>query len=293
MSKEIPNISFKTQYPEIKGIEIFLFEDLIERKDNLDHNPEKAHQLEFYMLAFYTSGTMQHLVDFTWHEVQENTIVYLVKGQVNAFNFKKNVKGFIILFTEEYFNERLNHLPSDAVIRLFTSHLFSPKIKIPESSSVNNYIQLLYKEFYDEDDSQYNKKNIINYLYNILFSKLEQLQQYQTFYLKDSGKLNTFLKFKSLLENNFYKSRNADFYASELHISYKHLNTICKEIINITAKKFIDEFIILKAKRSLINSSIKSTQLAFSMGFEESSNFVKYFKKHTGLTPNMFKKLHD
>ena len=289
MDTDIPNIAFRTKYPEIKGIEILTIENLLERKKNLDHDPERPHQLEFYLLAYYTRGVSKQLVDFAWHEVKANSIIYLLKGQINAFNFKKDLKGYVLLFTESYFNERLNHLPKDTGIRLFTSHLFSPKIEVPESSSIGTYIQLLYNEFYKED-SAYNKKNIIDYLYNILFSKLERLKQYQTRHLKDSGRLTTFLRFKSALERNFHKSRNADYYATQLGISYKHLNEICKELINLTAKQFIDEFIILKAKRSLVNSSIKSTQLAFSMGFEESSNFVKYFKKHTGLTPNRFKK---
>ncbi|MGB2684580.1 MAG: helix-turn-helix domain-containing protein, partial [Olleya sp.] len=69
-----------------------------------------------------------------------------------------------------------------------------------------------------------------------------------------------------------------------------HLNTICKATIAITAKQFIDQFVVLEAKRLLINSEIKSTELAYSLGFEESTNFVKYFKKHTGFTPNKFKK---
>lgn len=292
MSKLIPHIAFQTKSSEIEGIEIFRIEDLIQRKHQLDHDPEKAHQLKFYMMVFYTHGRSKHLVDFVWHDVKKNTIIYLRKGQVNSFKFKEDVKGYMILFTEDYFNERLNKLPSDTIIRLFTSHLFSPKIQMPENSNVSGYIEFLFDEFYNKD-IKFNKKNIINYLYNIIFSKLETLKQEQTFYLKDSLKLTTFLKFKSLLEENFHESRNADFYASKLNITYKHLNFICKEVINQTAKQFIDDFIVLEAKRQLINSSVKSTQLAFSMGFEESSNFVKYFKKHTGLTPNNFKKLHQ
>lgn len=291
MTKEIPHILFETKFPEIKGIEIFAIENLIERKTQLEHNPEKAHQLEFYMLIFFTNGKSKHLVDFVWHEVKENTVIYLTKGQINAFHFKKEMKGFMLLFTEEYFNAQLNKLPNDTIIRLFTSHLFSPKVQIPNNSNVGDYIRFFFHEFYKEEGA-FNKRNIINNLYSIIFSKLEALKQYQTFYLKDSNKLKTFLNFKTLLEKKYHKSRNADFYASQLHITYKHLNSICKEVINQTAKQFIDDFIILEAKRNLINSSIKSTELAYSIGFDESSNFVKYFKKHTGLTPNNFKKLH-
>lgn len=289
MTEEIPHIQFESSYSKIKGIEIISLESLIERKDSLNHFPEKAHQLDFYMLVFYTEGETEHLVDFVWHKVRKNTLFYLAKGQVNAFRFKKNLKGYLIIFTENYFKEHLNKLPKNAVIRLFTSHLFSPKIQVPLSSNLNNYMNLFYDEFYKEKGA-FNKRNILDSLYTVIFSKLEQLKKHQTFHLKESDKLDLFLKFKILLEQYFSESRNADFYAQKMNITYKHLNTICKDIVDVTAKQFIDEFIILEAKRKLINSTIKSTELAYSLGFEEPTNFVKYFKKHTGLTPNSFKK---
>ncbi len=289
MTNEIPHIQFKPNNSKVKGIEIITLESLIERKNDLDHFPEKAHQLDFYMLVFYTQGETEHLVDFVWHKVKKNTLFYLTKGQINAFKFNKNIKGFLILFSEHYFKSQLNKLPKNAVIRLFTSHLFSPKIQVPASSNVSDYINLFYDEFYKEKGG-FNKPNIINSLYTVIFSKLEQLKKYQTFHIKESNKLELFLKFKTLLEQHFSKSRNADFYAKKLNMTYKHLNVICKEVVDITAKQFIDEFIILEAKRKLINSSIKSTELAYFLGFEEPTNFGKYFKKHTKLTPNNFKK---
>ncbi|WP_249037449.1 helix-turn-helix domain-containing protein [Lacinutrix venerupis] len=109
-------------------------------------------------------------------------------------------------------------------------------------------------------------------------------------HLRYERKVVIFLNFKSLLEANFSTNRNADFYAKKLNITYKHLNEICKEILNVTAKQFIDAFVILEAKRLLINSEIKSTELAYKLGFQEPTNFVKYFKKHTKFTPNSFKK---
>lgn len=286
---DIPNIAFNSKNPENKGIEILTIESLSVRKADIAHNPEKAHQVAFNMIVFYTAGTSKHLVDFVWHEVKKNTIIHLSKGQINAFEFTKGLQGYILLFTDDYLKKQINFLPKNELIRLFDAYLFSPIINVPEDSNVANYFELFYDEYSNETDV-YNRENTYSALHSILFSKLERLKQYQTIHLKRTDKLNTFLSFKSLLEANFSKSRNADFYANELNITYKHLNTICKDTIAVTAKKFIDQFVVLEAKRLLINSEIKSTELAYTLGFEEPTNFVKYFKKHTGLTPNNFKK---
>ena len=147
------------------------------------------------MLVFYTQGETEHLVDFVWHKVKKNTLFYLTKGQINAFKFNKKVKGVLILFSESYFKSQLNKLPKNAVIRLFTSHLFSPKIQVPKSSNILQYINLFYEEFYKEK-GEFNKSNIINALYTVIFSKLEQLKKYQTFHIKESYKIELFLKLK-------------------------------------------------------------------------------------------------
>ena len=51
MPQEIPHIEFKSNISKVKGIKIITIENLIQRKDDLDHFPEKAHQLDFYMLV--------------------------------------------------------------------------------------------------------------------------------------------------------------------------------------------------------------------------------------------------
>lgn len=292
MSKTLPQIGFKTRYPEVSGIEVIRLEEIRDRVEDLTHSPEQPHQIDFYKLVYYTNGDTTHLVDFKWYAVKAGTVLYLSKGQVNAFKFNPDIKGYVILFTEDYFKKQLNTIPKDTVVRLFTSHLFAPKIQIPEHSAVLTYIELLYHEFYKPSE-YFNKKNIIDSLFNIIFSKVEALKKHQTHTVEDSDKLHLFLNFQTLLKSQFTSHKNADYYAKALHITYKHLNVTCKAIIQSTAKQYIDAFVILEAKRRLINSSIKSTELAYDLGFDEATNFVKYFKKHTGFTPNTFKKMYS
>ena len=72
-------------------------------------------------------------------------------------------------------------------------------------------------------------------------------------------------------------------------MTYKSLNKICKLAVNQTAKQLIDAHTILEAKRKLVIEGIQVQELAYELGFEEVTNFVKYFKKHTLVTPSQFK----
>lgn len=288
MTKDIPHITFNSGITENLGFEILPIEKIFREKRQYNHNPEAPHQLKFYNLIFFTSGVGRHFIDFKWFPVKENSLVYLTKEQVNAFDFSQNLNGYCIIFTEEYFVKCFSNLSKDFVFRLFNPQLFSPILQIPEQSDFKTYFNFLKQEF--SNTVSFNRNTIIESLFVILVSKAEDLKQNQTFHIKDSSKIKTFQSFSSLIEKHLSKSRSADFYAKELTITYKHLNIICKELVNKTAKTVIDEFVILQAKRSLINSNLKIVELAYKLGFEDPTNFSKYFKKHTGLTPNTFLK---
>lgn len=52
----------------------------------------------------------------------------------------------------------------------------------------------------------------------------------------------------------------------------------------------IQERIVLEAKRLLLHSEQNINQIGYTLGFEDPSYFVKYFKKHTKISPSAFKK---
>lgn len=72
-------------------------------------------------------------------------------------------------------------------------------------------------------------------------------------------------------------------------VTYKTLNKLCKQVAHQTPKQLIDAYTILEAKRRLAIQNIQVTQLAYELGFEETTNFIRYFKKHTSMTPHLFK----
>ena len=286
MTKDIPHIQFNASTNKNFGFEIIPIEKIAREKDKYNHDPELPHQLKFYNLIFFTHGTGRHFIDFNWLPVKENSLVYLTKEQVNAFDFSNNLKGFCIIFTEQYFVSCFSKLSKDFVFRLFNPQLFSPILQIPKQSDFVSYFNLLQKEF--NNTASFNYKTIIDSLFVVLVCKAEDLKKSETLHIKDNLKIKVFQKFISLIETHLPKSRSAVFYARELTITYKHLNEICKVLVHKTAKNVIDDFVVLQAKRNLINSDLKIVEIAYKLGFEDPTNFSKYFKKNTGLTPNLF-----
>ncbi len=286
MDNQLPPVSFKEEAIGL-GIDIITLENISANKNIYKPDPSKPHQLKFYNLIFFTEGQGNHFVDFNWYPVQKDSIVYVTKDQINAFDCSSGMKGFCLIFTESFLVKTLAHLPKDFVFQVFNQQLFSPVLHLKTYSDIFEYLLLFKNEF--EQNKSSNKGSILSSLFVIILVKAQGIRKDHSQSYTDTSKTRLFINFITLLEGHFTQSRSALFYAEKLHLSYKHLNTICKDLINKTAKTVIDDFIVLQAKRSLINTHIKSTQLAYTLGFEDATNFTKYFRKNTGLTPKEFR----
>jgi len=209
MTKEIPQIKFNPEDTENVGFEIVPIEKIALYKEQINHDAELPHQLKFYNFIYFTEGTGKHFIDFKWYTIKQNTLVYLSKDQVHAFDFSTNLKGFCIVFTEDYFLKCFSNFSSHIVFRLFNPQLFSPILKIPKDTDFDMYFNLLQKEH--SNSNVLNQKTIVESLFIILISKAEQLKQLQTQNIKDSSKIIIFQKFISLIEKELYKTRSADY----------------------------------------------------------------------------------
>lgn len=77
--------------------------------------------------------------------------------------------------------------------------------------------------------------------------------------------------------------------ASELAISHQHLTDTIKKEMGKHPCDFYDEKIISKAKELLKNKEVSIAQISLSLTYDP-SNFSKFFKKWTGMTPGQFRK---
>jgi AraC-like DNA-binding protein len=136
------------------------------------------------------------------------------------------------------------------------------------------------------------QSNIVASLFSILLLKLNNRNLTTLKYTTNKG-FETFEKFETLIEKEYHLSRNVTDYANQLQITYKHLNEICKRFTFKTAKEFIDDYVILEIKRKLCLTSLSIKEICFESGFDEPTNFLKYFKNITGETPLEFKSKYE
>jgi len=99
-----------------------------------------------------------------------------------------------------------------------------------------------------------------------------------------------FNEFMRLIEQHYKESRNVNFYAWELNITPKYLNNITTKVTGHSSKTIIDHFVVLQLKLALRNSSKSIKEIAHEYHFSDLSFFSRYFRMHTGKSPQQFRK---
>ena len=99
----------------------------------------------------------------------------------------------------------------------------------------------------------------------------------------------TFREFTRLLQL-YPHEREVQWYAKQLGITPKYLSEICKERSSKSAGEWIADITVAELRHYLHNTTMPIREIAKVMEFPNASFFCQYTKKHTGLTPNHFRK---
>lgn len=289
MSK-IPKVKFFKHIKNKFGFEIKPLQHLFLIKDSLDQPLNKPHRIQFHLIIFITKGSGVHFIDFQPYNYYEGSTLFISKGQIQAFKINPETEGFIILFTEAFLLKNLIHSDLLSLYKLYNSPLQSPVLQHEDigKNSFSNILNAMLDEYNHTND--FAKEEILRSLLKAFLLKAERVKQTLIPKRKNTELFIDFVTFKNNIEKHSTKTRNAKEYAKMMNCSYKRLNQICRFATGSTAKHFIDKYVVLEIKRHIATSDISIKELSYLMGFDEPTNLVKYFKKHTNQSPSQFRK---
>lgn len=81
-------------------------------------------------------------------------------------------------------------------------------------------------------------------------------------------------------------------FASMLHIHPVHLSNTVKEVTGQSTCSLYEERLLAAAKDLLLNNNLSIKQVAQQLTYDP-SNFTKFFKHFTGITPKQFRSQHQ
>ncbi|WP_276167009.1 AraC family transcriptional regulator [Zobellia alginiliquefaciens] len=282
--ENIPNIAFEGQ-ENTKEFEVLSISDLSAKiVEGLDHNPNKPHRITFFALLMVTEGSGFHRVDLKEYPIKKGSVLKIAKGQVHSFQEDMDYKGFLVIFTEDFVLKYFSKYSVEFISHLYNYHLSDPLV---ENTNCEPFIEQIIEEMNLEPS--YAQQNILAKILELYLLRLEREANSKIKSTQHSDYYPLFLQFNNLVESNFRTTRNVKDYAQKLMISTKHLSKVVNVFTLNTAKHFIDQYVVLEIKRALLSTDKSLKEISYDIGFDEVTNFTKFFKKHTDLTPKEFK----
>ncbi|MEL7423447.1 MAG: helix-turn-helix transcriptional regulator [Bacteroidota bacterium] len=289
MKDQAVSVKFQNRQNPRSGFDLIKLESVMLRRD-LEHPAEQLHTVEFFMLVFVEAGSGYHTIDFTDYACEPGTILSIRKGQLQKFVPGGTYKGMLLLFTDDFLSKYLEKPEAQKTIQLFNELLGNPKIQLdaPEMMEISMLIDHIKKEYFTLNDDF--SQGIIRSQLHILISKLYRIKATKNQVISERKYLTEFIELQRLVEERVTEQPRVSDYARMLGKSTKTLNNITQSIIHKTAKEFIDTILVQQIKRLLINTDHPIKEVADLTGFLEVTNFYKYFKRHTGFTPERFRR---
>ena len=158
-----------------------------------------------------------------------------------------------------------------------------------ERKTITDISQKIIKEY---------SQNLDRHSQTLIISNLELLLNYcvrfydRQFYTRTNLNKDAVSEFEELLKA-YYKSDkqvesgipSVQYCAAEMNISPRYLSDLLRRETGKNTQEHIHNFIIEKAKTSLLDSSKTSSEIAYDLGFEYPQYFSKLFKKGTSMSP--------
>jgi AraC-like DNA-binding protein/mannose-6-phosphate isomerase-like protein (cupin superfamily) len=251
----------------------------------------QPHRHSFYHLVFFCKGEGRHSIDFASFPVTRGQIYFMNPGQVHNWEFSGEVDGYIVNFSPRFFELFLAHPDHLGQFSFFSGQSADQVIDL--SISAQQQVTELFEKILDEVRTR--NEMSVDMILTLLLQLFIHVDRIVTAGRPESDPVakpsRLILKnFRKLVEENFMKLKLPKEYAALLYVTPNYLNSLCQDVLGISAGEVIRERVILEAKRLLVNAALSITEIAYRLNFQDNSYFSKFFKKQTGITPEDFRK---
>ncbi len=284
---DIQHLGYRPRAPYQFDLEVFTMADLRQRGSK--EKVRTTHRYEFHTLVCVTQGGCTQVVDFKPISCAPGSLLVLRPGQAHNYGNDEDWDGWNILFRPEFVLP-VSTTPSDLKLSVNLERL--PEHIILSGTELRTVTSAIEQMC---EDTQLNAAlddvhALLRHQIHALLTRLSILQgRQQAHEPVISPALQRFKRFQQLVEERFTQWHQVADYASQLGYTDKSLARAVEAAMSMTAKAFITARINLEAKRLLVHTDLSIATIADRLGFEESTNFSKFFKRETCCTPAEFR----
>ncbi|MBO1330174.1 helix-turn-helix transcriptional regulator [Streptomyces sp. VRA16 Mangrove soil] len=266
------------------GVEVMELAGLYERARRHGNDPHAAQRPTFHQLIGARDRPLHVWVDFVEHELRPGSWLWIRPGQVQRFGADLDAAdGVIVLFQPGF-------LAPATVAAAHMDPPYEQRPLTPEGPAQEGVRRALDHLAYEYGAMASLPlavhADVLRALLSVLVVRLAQARGAAP---DPSAASETFRRFHAVVERDHAVTRRVEDYAAALGYSPRTLTRASLAATGRTAKQYVDDRVLLEAKRLLQHSGLAAKEVADELGFADASDFTKFFRLRTGRTPGAFR----
>ncbi|GLY14933.1 transcriptional regulator [Kineosporia sp. NBRC 101677] len=241
----------------------------------------------FHLIVALRSGRLACSVDFTSYELEAGDWLWVWPGQVLHFPDGPGAgDATVLVFPAGFPRSATNDLIRDAEHTL--NRLITPDAV--RQTALLRVLDALLEEHADLSGLGLEAYvETLRDLLSVILIRLVHLIDPRQRTSPGSGE--PFHRFRQAVEEDFARTHRVEDYAARLGYSSRTLTRATRAALGCGAKRYIDDRVLLEAKRLLVHSALPPATVGERVGFAYPTAFSAFFRQRTGMTPTEFRSL--
>lgn len=267
----IPMLRFRSAGEPGSGVEVTTFARLRTMPAGSRNPPTQ--RTDFHVLAIARSGEGAVTVDFAPYRLERDTVAWIRPGRVHRWDDIAGLTGTLVLFRPESVPPGS---PGADPVGPVTWRHGGRLLRLAVDHLRGEYEAAIARPVPDTTA-------ILRGLLDVLLLRASACAP-----APGRGR-EAFAAFAAAVEAQHATSREVAWYARRLGYSPRTLSRATREAAGCGAKQFIDDRVVLEAKRLLAHTGLSVAECARRTGFDDAANFSKFFRARAGVPPGVFR----
>ena len=246
------------------------------------------HRHDYYEMIFLEEGEGQHIIDYESYPIKTPAFYFLSKGQIHFWELKKGLAGKVLLFPREFLIPPATAYNHEGDLALFNSLSKAPCVEINKDnySKIAVLLEEINAEYMRKSDCSLSMLRAYIHILLVNLFRIHAKEQKEDILDTTNALVR---KFRQMVSENYLTLRSVQEYADLIGISATHLRDTVKKITGYSPGQLIRQEIIFEAKRRLANTELTTAEIGYTLNFEDTSYFSRYFKRETGKSPSQYR----
>lgn len=272
---------FESMRPATPGIEVAALSDLPERYGREEFiGPQRP---SFSILLLITAGQATHTLDFAPYRLRAGDLLWIRSGQVQEWGRMEDLRGQVISFDSHALPPDTWPVIDSARLRSFWPGVLSTNAPVSAAAAFVAAVAV------GELGPLSARAAALAHAIAALLISLALTDSCHETGLGLPGSAGDFTLFMHTVETQIGAAPDARTVAQAMGISPKTLDRLARAHTGRSAKKNIDDRIILEVKRLLVHTKMPVSTIGRQLGYPDSGNFSRYFHRVAGTTPAQFR----